>query len=292
MTAALAIGLGLAVLASGALNASYVLQHVGAVDAPAVSFRRPVHTLRGLLRSRAWIAGLAVGLTGWALHTGALTLAPLSLVQAFGAAGVAFAAVAAVRIVGTRLGRSEKAAIALLVAALATLSLGAQASTAAAVPGMAMFAFIGVAVAAAAGLARLGRENGRAQLLGAAAGMLYGAADTATKAVTGMASHSGILTALVSPTAAAIVLLSAGAFFWFQRGLQTGSVLPVIALMSAATNLTAILGGLVVFGDALGPNGWIAALHLGAFALVGVAGWLLAPAQARVSAPAQAPEAR
>jgi hypothetical protein len=103
--------------------------------------------------------------------------------------------------------------------------------------------------------------------------------------VTASAAHHGLLDALLSPTVAAILLLSAGAFFWFQRGLQTGSVLPVIAMMSAATNLTAILGGLAVFGETLGPNLWIAGLHVAAFGLVGVAGWLLAPAQARLAAP-------
>jgi hypothetical protein len=90
----------------------------------------------------------------------------------------------------------------------------------------------------------------------------------------------------------AIVLLSAGAFFWFQRGLQVGSALPVIAMMSCATNLTAILGGLVVFGEPLGANAWLAGLHLSSFVVVAIAGWILAPAQVRMAgAPAVAPVA-
>jgi hypothetical protein len=291
MTVVLATGLVLAVLASAALNAGYVLQHAGAVGAPEVSVRRPLRTLRGLFRSRAWMIGLALGLAGWAMHTGALSLAPLCLVQAFGAAGLAFAAVAAVRILGTRLSSAEKAAIALLVVALAALSVGAQAPAVSALPTAALLVFIAGVAVLAAGLANAGRAA-RPHLLGAAAGMLYGAADAATKAVTGVASHSGLAAALFSPMTLAIVLLSAGAFFWFQRGLQVGSALPVIAMMSCATNLTAILGGLVVFGEPLGANAWLAGLHLSSFVVVAIAGWILAPAQVRMAgAPAVAPVA-
>jgi hypothetical protein len=149
-----------------------------------------------------------------------------------------------------------------------------------------MFAYLLAGAAAAALLAALFRTSvRRPQLLGAAAGILYGVADTATKAATATAHHSGLLAALLSPTAAAILLLSAGAFFCFQRGLQIGLALPVIALMSAATNLVAILGGVAVFGDPLGATPVVAAAHVVAFALVGVGAWLLAPAQARVIAP-------
>jgi drug/metabolite transporter (DMT)-like permease len=281
------------VLAATALNASYVLQHVGSADAPAVSIGRPLRSARGLLRSRIWVAGLALGLTGWGLHCGALALAPLSLVQAFSAAGIALVAVAAVRYLGERIGRSEMVAIALLVAALVSLSLGLETSNARATATLGMFAYLaGGAVVAALLAASFRTSTRRPQLLGAAAGILYGAADTATKAATGIADHSGLLSALLSPTVAAIALLSGGAFFCFQRGLQTGLALPVVALMSAATNLVAILGGIVVFGDPLGTTPLVAAVHLVAFALVGVGAWLLAPAQARAIAPDEEPDGR
>jgi hypothetical protein len=283
VTAALAAGLGLAVLAAAALNVSYLLQHVGSTDAPAVSARRPIHTFRGLLASRTWAAGLVFGLTGWGLHVGALSLAPLSLVQAFAAAGLVLAAAVAVRVLGEHLGGSEKLAIGLLVVALGSLSLGAHGTPpSSATPSLAMFGLLALAAVSAAALVLLGGDGRRATMLGAAGGVLYGAADAATKGATGIASHSGLVAAVLSPTALAIALLSTGAFFCFQRGLQTGRALPVIALMSAATNLVAILGGVTVFGDPLGPGAWLTAVHVGAFLVVGAAGWLLAPAQARM----------
>ena len=74
--------------------------------------------------------------------------------------------------------------------------------------------------------------------------------------------------------------LSVGAFFSFQRGLQDGRPVAVIALMTAATNAASIGGGFVVFGDPLGRTPALAAAHALGFALIGLAAWRLAPAQA------------
>jgi hypothetical protein len=76
---------------------------------------------------------------------------------------------------------------------------------------------------------------------------------------------------------------SFGAFFCFQRGLQIGPALPVIALMTAATNLVAILGGLTVFSEPLGTSSATGLLHAVALGIVGLAAWRLAPAQVRMS---------
>ena len=48
------VGLALALVASAALNSSYVLQHVGSADAPAIDARRPIATFRALLSSPIW----------------------------------------------------------------------------------------------------------------------------------------------------------------------------------------------------------------------------------------------
>ena len=86
-----------------------------------------------------------------------------------------------------------------------------------------------------------------------------------------------------SPWLPAAVLATGGAFFCFQRALQTGRALPVIALMTATTNLVSILGGLVVLAEPLGRTPALTALHVCAFVLMGVAAWLLAPAQAALA---------
>lgn len=280
---ALAIGLGLALLASLALNGSYLLQHVGSRQAPEVTARHPLRTVRGLVASPVWLAGLAAGLSGWALHVGALSKAPLSLVQAFAAGGLALAVPIGTRVLRERLRRQELLAVGLMVAALLMLAVGARAGGGrGAVPALAMAVALGVAALLAALLAL----RPAAHTLGAAAGVLYGAADGATKAVTVAVHHDGLLAGLLTPWTAAVALLSLGAFLCFQRSLQTGAAVPVIALMTAGTNVAAILCGLIVFGDPLGAKPALAVPHLVAFAAIAVAAWLLAPSQARLTAPA------
>jgi hypothetical protein len=135
------------------------------------------------------------------------------------------------------------------------------------------------ALAAGAGVLAVCATGARRPLaLGVAGGLLYGAADLGLKAVTGL--HGGVID---SPWLAAALLATAGAFFAFQRGLQSDRPLPVIALMTTATNVGSIAGAFVVFGDPLGRTPQLAALHAVAFLLVVVSAWRLAPAQARLS---------
>jgi hypothetical protein len=65
MSGGVLLGVALALLASIALNASFLLQHLGSRTAVNITLRRPAASLRGLLGSRLWLAGSAAGLAGW-----------------------------------------------------------------------------------------------------------------------------------------------------------------------------------------------------------------------------------
>ncbi|MEA2449596.1 MAG: hypothetical protein QOG63_1528 [Thermoleophilaceae bacterium] len=257
----LVFGLALALAASVALNGSFVIQHVGSLAAPPVSVRRPLATLAGLFRSRAWLAGAALGMGGWALHVGALSQAPLALVQAFVAGGLALVAPVASRALGHTLSRVEWCGVAGALVALVLLCVGLHddgpnASVAAAP----MAAFLVLCGAAATLLVPVS--------LGLAGGVLYGAADVAIKGLTG---------AITVPLLVAAALATAGAFFAFQRGLQTGRPIPTIVLMTVGTTGTSILGGIALFGDSLGATDALIAVHIAAFVLVTLAAATLAP---------------
>ncbi len=276
-----AIGLALALAASVALNGSYVIQHVGSGDAPPIDPRRPLSTARGLLASRVWLAGGALGMAGWGAHVAALAHAPLSLVQAFVAGGLGLMAPLASRALGHALAPLEWLGVALAVTALGLLCVGIGSPGSHASAGTAsMVVYLGLCGAGAAALALLAR-SWRAQALGLAGGILYGAADVAIKAVTG--------DGLLSPWVLVAAVATAGAFFAFQRGLQRGRAVPVIVVMTAATTVVSVIGGFVVFGDPLGRTPALAALHLTAFALVTIAATTLAPAGERVAASATVP---
>ena len=274
----LVFGLVLAVLASAALNSGYVLQHVGSSTAPAVDVRRPLATFAGLLRSRLWLVGGAVGVTGWAMHVAALSRAPLSLVQAFVAGGLGLMAPLAARALGERLTPVERVGVAGVVVALGLLCVGlGNPGAHGHVDAAPLAGFLAVGAVSAVMLARASGPW-RPHALGLAGGVLYGTADVAIKAITGEASSHGLGTALLSPWLLAAALATLGAFFSFQRGLQTGAAVPVIVLMTAATTVDSILGGLVVFRDPLGSSHLLVVLHVLAFALVAVAAAVLAPA--------------
>jgi len=272
VTPAIAIGLALAVAASLALNTGFMLQHSGASEAPAVNALKPIRTLAGLFRQRVWLLGLVLGLSGWALHVAALSRAPLSLVQAFVAGGLALLAPIATRWFGQRLQRSEAIAVAMMGIGLAALAIGVHEPPSKALPATALALFL----AGCAVVALLVATRRNAVPLAVAGGLLYGAADTAIKALT-LVGHP-----LTSPWLPAAAACTAGAFFAFQRALQIGRPVTSIALMTAATYVVSIAAGLVVLSEPLG-QGAIGIVHLAAFAVVVGAACVLAPAHARIA---------
>jgi hypothetical protein len=280
------VGLALSVASSLALNAGFLLQHVGSASAPAVDVRAPLATVRGLARSRVWLCGASMNLIGSGLHIGALAAAPLTLVQAFSAGGLALVAPAAARLAGCPLDRAERVAVAWIVAALAVLAVEpATTSLPPASAGSVSLFFAGVVVAAAVLATTAGPRGGAALAL--AAGLLYGLSDAATKAFTAAAGH-GLFAALVTPWPPAVVALCVAAFFAFQRGLQLGAPAAVIMLMTAAMNVTAATAGVAVFAESFGAHPATALAHVLAMTAVVVASLHLVAAQARATSPGQA----
>lgn len=288
----LLIGMSLAIAASVALNASYLFQHVGSVAAPTIAWRHPMRTLGSLLRSPLWLAGGVIGIIGWAISIAALTQAPLSLVQAFLIGGIVLLAPVAVRVLGHRLTTRELAGISLVLVGLLVLLMGQRGVGVHSHFHNAALGFY-LSGSVCAGACLLLFRQRRTQMLAAAGGILYGTADVAIKALTGLAAHRSLTAVLASPWLIAAIVASIGAFFCFQRALQSGKPMPVIAPMTAGNNIVSIIGGLAVFGDPLGQRPAIVLFHLAAFQLIVVAAWLLAPTQAAVTAPAGArPELR
>jgi len=77
-------------------------------------------------------------------------------------------------------------------------------------------------------------------------------------------------------------------FYASARSLQIGQAVAVIAITSVAANLSAILGGILVFGEPIGSGAVRIIIRLLAFCLV-IAGAALVPAPLRATAdpPAQ-----
>jgi drug/metabolite transporter (DMT)-like permease len=113
------VGLAFAVACAIGTSISFLLKHRGAVLAPPVRVRHPLRRAVDLFRSRWFAVGWVVAVGAWALHVGALALAPLSIVQAVLSGGLVFLAVFAERFFGFRLGRRQWAGVIVTAAGLA-----------------------------------------------------------------------------------------------------------------------------------------------------------------------------
>ena len=105
------IALLLALASTVLTNIAYLRQHDAAAALPALSLRRPLHSVQALLSDRSWLVGFALEGVGFALYVAALALAPLTLVQSVAAGGIGFLAFFSARFSKRRLGRHELAGV-------------------------------------------------------------------------------------------------------------------------------------------------------------------------------------
>jgi drug/metabolite transporter (DMT)-like permease len=282
------LGIALALACALTTNVGFLYKHRGACQAPAVDIRRPVWTAKQLFSCRLFAIGFAVASGAWLFHVAAMSVAPLSLVQAVLAGGVVLLAVIAERSFGLRISRRQWSGIVLTAVGLLLLGLSLPAVHGAhsrfSVP--AMIAFQGVLVGAGTMLVigpRIGApRQHHGFMLGAASGILFGVSDVAIKAISGEVGAHGML-GLATPWMLMAVAASVAAFFASAKGLQDGDPVPVIAVTGTAANVAGIIGGIVVFGDPLSAHPVMLALECAAFALVLGAAWLT-PAPVRAAA--------
>lgn len=228
---------------------------------------------------------MLVAVVAWMFHVLALALAPLSLVQAIIAGGLVFLTVLAERWFGFTLGIRQWAGVGLTALGLVLLAVtlpqhgGAHSGYSMA----AMIAFESALLVLGTFLVlsrKLGSHEHHGVMLGTAAGILFGVSDVAIKALTGAVGDG--LTGLLSPWLVTCILASVIAFYASARGLQKGDAVPVITLTSAAANVTAISGGILVFGDPMPSDPVGIVLQSFAFVLVIVAA-ALTPAPLRAA---------
>jgi drug/metabolite transporter (DMT)-like permease len=280
------LGLILAFASALATNLAFLFKHRGAVLAPPIRVRHPLRSAVGLFRSRWFLVGWIVAIVAWGLHVGALSLAPLSIVQAVLSGGLVFLAVLAERFFGFQLGRRQWVGLTITAVGLAVIGLtsgGAEDSRGSSLA--ALIAIGGAIFAVVAALVRVSTRRGvlaRAEglLLGAAAGALWGVSDVALKYLT--QTPPGPLLGLVSPWLLTALIAGVIAFYASARSLQIGHGVEVIALTSVAANLTAILGGVLVFYDPIGSGPPEIGARFLAFCLV-IAGAALMPAPMRAT---------
>ena len=272
------VGIAVALACAVLTQLGFLCKHKGASRVARVELGRPLRSAGALLRSPWFAAGMGIAVGAWLLYVAALALAPVSVVQAVLATGVVVVAVLGQRLFGCSVASRQWVGIAMTAVGLVLLVLtlpspdghGGSFALAVMIPFELGVLALGMLFIAAPRLGAPARHHGA--MLGAAAGMLFGVSDVALKGLTGIAAD-GALAVLASPWLLVAVVAAALAFLASARGFQEGDAVPVIACMSTAANVTAIVGGISVFGDAL-AGGVLLAVQIVAFALVAVAALL------------------
>ncbi|MDQ6834852.1 MAG: hypothetical protein M3016_01560 [Actinomycetota bacterium] len=276
MSFSVELGLVLAVLTAFGSVAGFLYKFRGAREAPAVQLRHPLRSSIALFSSPLYSLGIAIALASWGLHVGALALAPISLVQSVIAGGLVLLTVVADRLFGIEVTRREWVGVMLTAAGLAflaaTLHGDANAARSRYDPSTLAVYLVIVSVAGSA----LALRPHKPALLAVSAGLLWAASDTSIKA---LSSHLGSLGfgVLIHPLALVILVASLVGLLISARSLQLGAAVPMIAVTSAAANLTTIAAGPIVFAEPMPASGLGVAVRVLAFGFVIAAAALTPP---------------
>jgi drug/metabolite transporter (DMT)-like permease len=235
---------------------------------PSFSWRRPRAFLAAVLQSRAWLLAFGIESAGWLLYVAALRLAPLALVQAVCASGIAVLAFVTAHGHPGRLTRREQLAVVVAVAGLVLLAFSVVDTpqvdhppkwTAAAL-------WLGASAGAALALVAIPSRLARGPALGLAAGLLFAGGDVSAKLVV----YGGTWLVALVPL---IVCYALGTSV-LQAAFQHSNALTAAGLATLATNAVPIAAGFVVFDEKL-PDGVHGGLQLAAFASLVVSATLL-----------------
>jgi drug/metabolite transporter (DMT)-like permease len=286
----LQVGIALAVAAALIGNLASLFKHRGCQFAEPVHIGRPLRSARHLAASPWFAAGWVLAAIAWLIHIAALSLAPISLVQAVLAGGAVTLAVMAQRIFGDPVERRQWLALLLGGAGLGLLVVTVP-NFHGSHSGFALGAILGfegglvlLAVALLAGhrSARLA-EHGNVLLAGIA-GILFALAGIAIKGLTGATGSSMLV---LVPWVGLIIVVGVLAQYTAASALQRGGAIETIGLMGLIASGAQIAGGVLVFGDPLASSPIGITLQIAAFAMV-LASALLIQARQRPQ-PAIAP---
>jgi hypothetical protein len=278
------IGLGLAFVAAVVTNMAYSFEHDAAAALPRLSPRRPLRVVDFLIHDPRWLKAFGAETAGWLMYVAALRLAPLALVQAVTASGVAVLAFATARGHPSRLARREQFAVVLALAGLVLLgvSLLGHRPTDQHPPVIGIIIWLAACGGVAILLIVQPTRFGRAATLGLAAGLLFADGDISAKLI----GYGGLWLLALVPL---IIAYGTGTSV-LQTAYQRGDALTAAGMATMVTNAVPIVAGFVLFGERL-PSGGFAVLQVLAFGCLVLSAVALGHQQVpqQAGAPAQAP---
>ncbi|MDX6491589.1 MAG: hypothetical protein QOD43_1834 [Gaiellaceae bacterium] len=270
MSAQTAIAFVLALTSTALTNVAYLREHDAAAALPALSLRRPLHSVQALLTDRSWLVGFALESGGFTLYVAALALAPLTLVQSISAGGIGILAFVSARMRRQRLGRHELAGVLVSMLGLVALAVSLAGGSAEGTGGSTAQILLWLAATAGAAALALGlgrRFRAPAVAEGIAGGLFFSIGDISVKVATQGGARAAFAIGVIAGYSLGTVLL--------QLGYQKGGALTVAGLATLLTNALPIAAGTVVLGEPV-PSGAYGGVRIAAFAAVTVGAILLA----------------
>jgi hypothetical protein len=284
MNVSTAIAIPLAAGSTTLANLAYLREHDAAAALPALSMRRPLHSLHLLLTNRSWMLGFTMETGAFALYAAALALAPLALVQSIGAGGIGVLAYVSARVSGRPLERRRQLGVWLSILGLVALGVSLAKESGGGGHGSIgpILAWLGgTAVLAVVALGIGSRTGALGAAQGIAGGLLFSIGDISTKLVTqGGARFAFAITLVIGYTLGTSLL---------QLGYQRSGALTVAGLATLFTNAMPIAAGTVVLGEPI-PPGVFGVLRVLAFAAVTAGAFLLATPERAAPAAQQSRE--
>jgi len=262
----------LAVLASALLTVGLYFMKRAAERLPSLGGGWRLAAWWAFMRDGWWLSGLLMQVAGYGLYFLSLRAAPLSIVHAVLNGGIALFVLLAVLGLGEDPRPVEWFAVVVITVSLVILSLSLASTpvVGAAEHGTLPFSLAVLALTVLA-LALDPRPH-RAIGLSIASGLILGLAAVYAKGLAnGIAMTADAARHLVLTVAANLV-----GFAMMQAALQRGRGVVVMPLFAALSNLVPIIGGILVFGEALPSQEPAAVLRPLAFTLATLGAALLA----------------
>lgn len=213
-------------------------------------------SLGRMLRSRTWVFGSLVGLSGAIPYLFAMNIGQLSAVQTVVSGGIVFLAAMAVFILHERLSRTEWMGVTISVTGM--ILIGLFSSTGSAAPDMSVFIVFYPIIALTAGVEYFFAfrapdfSKPKEVMFGIAGGQLFGLGAILTKTLvisldaTGSLFSAGVLLSLLG-----IGIGNLLAVFLLQIAFQKGRAMIILPVQTATSTAVPVVAGILIFAETL-----------------------------------------
>jgi diguanylate cyclase (GGDEF)-like protein len=261
-----------------------VMEKLATRRLPTIHARQGLRMIGILARDPVWVFGFTLLALGLVTQVLALTLAPISIVQAVAACGIALFLVLSHFVLGERLTKFEYVGIACILLSLVFLGLSVDPHVDVVTGSTGLGAIFNVGIpAVAVGVAlfvftdRLTLSDVRslhvkAPLFGLSSGLLYGVAALGVKEVSTIVKQYGLVPGvprvLASPGFYLFLVSTALGFLVFQTALQRTTASLFVPVNNVTSSCYFIIAGTVLFHERFPNTPGPLALRLGAFMLI------------------------